>query len=185
MAPGLFLLDKNKTHGTYYLLDALDDATLENGCLHYIAGSHRWGLLPKPVIAGELHGIKDFLNEQQQKQFEHPQPAPVKAGEAIFHHPLTLHGSGENKSEQPAGHLLLMRLLMVLVSDSNEPLLEGVRLCKKARKWKASSFLCCLRERNKNCRFIVFFIKNTCTDSVLKENILDTFIRIFFKPNFI
>ena len=24
----------------------LDDATKENGCLQYIAGSHRWGLLP-------------------------------------------------------------------------------------------------------------------------------------------
>ena len=42
---------------------ALDDSTKENGCLQYIAGSHKWGLLPKPVIAGELHGIKDFLNE--------------------------------------------------------------------------------------------------------------------------
>src|SRR6476620_1156193 len=37
---------------------ALDDATIENGCLQYIKGSQRWGLLPKPVIAGDLHGIK-------------------------------------------------------------------------------------------------------------------------------
>ena len=57
---------------------ALDDATIENGCLHYIAGSHRWGLLPKPVIAGELHGIKDFLNDEQKKKFEHPQPGAGK-----------------------------------------------------------------------------------------------------------
>jgi ectoine hydroxylase-related dioxygenase (phytanoyl-CoA dioxygenase family) len=45
----------------------LDDSTKENGCLQYIAGSHEWGLLPKPVIAGELQGIKDFLNEKQKK----------------------------------------------------------------------------------------------------------------------
>src|SRR5687767_7689470 len=32
----------------------LDDSTKENGCLQYISGSHKWGLLPKPVIAGEL-----------------------------------------------------------------------------------------------------------------------------------
>ncbi len=38
----------------------LDDATKENGCLQYIAGSHRWGLLPKPVLAGEIQGIRDF-----------------------------------------------------------------------------------------------------------------------------
>src|SRR5690349_18349018 len=79
----------------------LDDATIENGCLQYIPGSHRWGLLPKPVIAGELGGIVDFLNEDQKKQFEQAQYAPVKAGEAIFHHPLTLHGSGANKSSKP------------------------------------------------------------------------------------
>ena len=72
----------------------LDDSTKENGCLQYIPGSHNWGLLPKPVIAGELQGIRDFLTEEQKKQFEHPQLAEVKAGEAIFHHSLTLHGSG-------------------------------------------------------------------------------------------
>jgi len=38
----------------------LDDSTKENGCLQYIAGSHKWGLLPKPVIAGKLQGIRDF-----------------------------------------------------------------------------------------------------------------------------
>jgi len=75
----------------------LDDSTKENGCLQYIAGSQKWGLLPKPVIAGELHGIKEFLNDEQRKQFENPQFAEVKAGEAIFHHSLTLHGSGRCK----------------------------------------------------------------------------------------
>ncbi|HEY0733132.1 MAG TPA: phytanoyl-CoA dioxygenase family protein, partial [Chitinophagaceae bacterium] len=62
---------------------ALDDATRENGCLQYIPGSHTWGLLPKPVIAGELEGIKDFLNEDQKRSFERPAFAEVKAGEAI------------------------------------------------------------------------------------------------------
>ena len=28
----------------------LDDATVENGCLHYIPGSHKWGFLNKPVL---------------------------------------------------------------------------------------------------------------------------------------
>jgi hypothetical protein len=33
MAPGLFLLDKNKTYCSSYLLVRLDDSTKENGCL--------------------------------------------------------------------------------------------------------------------------------------------------------
>jgi ectoine hydroxylase-related dioxygenase (phytanoyl-CoA dioxygenase family) len=119
---------------------ALDDATLENGCLHYIPGSHNWGLLPKPVIAGDLHGIKDFLNEEQKKEFDHPKPAPVKAGEAIFHHSLTLHGSGENKSAQPRRAFVINAFADGVKSDSNEPLLEGVPVVKKGNKMEGRFF---------------------------------------------
>ncbi len=119
---------------------ALDDATIENGCLHYIAGSQRWGLLPKPVIAGELHGIKDFLKEDQKKMFEHPSPAPVKAGEAIFHHPLTLHGSGENKSAQPRRAFVINAFADGVLSDSNEPLLAGVPAVQKGSKMEGQFF---------------------------------------------
>jgi len=119
---------------------ALDDATIENGCLQYIKGSHEWGLLPKPVIAGDLQGIKDFLNEKQKEQFENPVYAPVKAGEAIFHHPLTLHGSGENKSNQPRRAFVINAFADGVVSDSNEPLLTGVPVVKKGDKMEGQFF---------------------------------------------
>ena len=119
---------------------ALDDATIENGCLHYIPGSHKWGLLPKPVIAGELEGIKDFLNDEQKEKFAHPQPAPVKAGEAIFHHSLTLHGSGENKSDQPRRAFVINAFADGVISDSNEPLLEGVPVVPKGNTMEGQFF---------------------------------------------
>jgi len=119
---------------------ALDDATVENGCLQYIPGSHKWGLLPKPVIAGELQGIKDFLNEEQKKQFNDPSFAPVKAGEAIFHHSLTLHGSGENKSNQPRRAFVINVFADGVVSDSNEPPLEGVPVVRKGEKMQGQFF---------------------------------------------
>jgi len=118
----------------------LDDATIENGCLNYIPGSHKWGLLPKPVIAGELTGIKDFLNDEQKKELEHPQPAPVKAGEAIFHHSLTLHGSGENKSAQPRRAFVINAFADGVISDSDEPLLQGVPVVKKGEKMEGQFF---------------------------------------------
>lgn len=118
----------------------LDDATRENGCLQYIAGSQLWGLLPKPVIAGELHGIKDFLNDEQKKQFEHPHYAELKAGEAVFHHSLTLHGSGENKSEKPRRAFVLNVFADGVVSDSNETLLEGVPTIPKGEKMDGQFF---------------------------------------------
>ena len=98
----------------------LDDSTKENGCLQYIAGSHNWGLLPKPVIAGELQGIRDFLNDEQKEQFDHPQYAEVKAGEAIFHHPLTLHGSGANTSSKPRRAFVINVFADGVISDSDE-----------------------------------------------------------------
>ena len=118
----------------------LDDATKENGCLQYIAGSHRWGLLPKPVLAGDLQGIKDFLNDNQRKQFENPRYAEVKAGEAIFHHSLTLHGSGENKSEKPRRAFVINVFSDGVISDSNEPMLEGVPVIPKGEKMQGQFF---------------------------------------------
>ena len=112
----------------------LDDSTKENGCLQYIPGSHKWGLLPKPVIAGELEGIKDFLNDEQKKKFAEPSYAEVKAGEAIFHHSLTLHGSGANASAKPRRAFVVNVFADGVVSDSNEPLLEGVPVVKKGEK---------------------------------------------------
>src|SRR5260221_2639131 len=118
----------------------LDDSTKENGCLPYIAGSHKWGLLPKPVIAGELHGIKDFLNDEQKKQFDNPQYAEVKAGEAIFHHPLTLHGSGENKSDKLRPVFVINVFADGVKSDSDDPLLEGVPPVPKGTKMQGQFF---------------------------------------------
>jgi ectoine hydroxylase-related dioxygenase (phytanoyl-CoA dioxygenase family) len=118
----------------------LDDSTKENGCLQYIAGSHRWGLLPKPVIAGELQGIKDFLTDEQKKQFENPRFAEVKAGEAIFHHSLTLHGSGENKSDKPRRAFVINVFEDGVRSDSDDVLLDGVPPVKKGEKMEGSVF---------------------------------------------
>ncbi len=118
----------------------LDDATKENGCLQYIAGSHKWGLLPKPALAGDLDGIRSFLNEEQIKQFDHPQYAEVKAGEAIFHHSLTLHGSGENKSDKPRRAFVINVFADGVTSDSNEPMLEGVPVVEKGKKMEGQFF---------------------------------------------
>jgi ectoine hydroxylase-related dioxygenase (phytanoyl-CoA dioxygenase family) len=119
---------------------ALDDSTKENGCLQYIAGSHEWGLLPKPFIAGELQGIKDFLNDEQKKQFENPQYAEVKAGEAIFHHPLTLHGSGANTSAKPRRAFVINVFADGVISDSDEPLLQGVPVVPKGERMQGQFF---------------------------------------------
>ena len=118
---------------------ALDDATIENGCVQYVPGSHRWGLLEKPALAGDLLGVMDFLTEQQKKEFK-PIPVPAKAGEAIFHHPLTLHGSGENKSAMPRRAFVINVVSDGVQSDTNEPLLQGVPVVKRGEKLDGQFF---------------------------------------------
>jgi hypothetical protein len=117
----------------------LDDSTVENGCLQYVPGSHRWGLLDKPELAGDLMGIMEYLSPAQQEQF-HPIPVETKAGEAIFHHPLTLHGSGENKSAEPRRAFVINVFADGTRSDSDEPLLQGVPVIKKGEKMKGQFF---------------------------------------------
>jgi ectoine hydroxylase-related dioxygenase (phytanoyl-CoA dioxygenase family) len=118
----------------------LDDSTKANGCLQYIAGSHRWGLLPKPVIAGDLDSIRDYLDDTQKKHFGYPKYAEVKAGEAVFHHSFTLHGSGENKSNQPRRAFVINVFEDGVISDSDEPLLDGVPAIMKGNKMEGPFF---------------------------------------------
>lgn len=103
----------------------LDDSTEENGCLQYVPGSQNWGLLEKPVLAGDLMGIKDYLSAEQLEAFK-PIAVETKAGEAIFHHALTLHGSGENKSDRPRRAFVINAFADGVVSDSDDVLLESV-----------------------------------------------------------
>src|SRR5437868_3102088 len=48
----------------------LDDSTRENGCVHYVAGSHRWNLLPITGLANDMDAIQSVLTEDQKAQFK-------------------------------------------------------------------------------------------------------------------
>jgi ectoine hydroxylase-related dioxygenase (phytanoyl-CoA dioxygenase family) len=104
---------------------ALDDCDEENGCLRYVPGSHRWSLLPITGLAGDMDAIRTVLTPEQQEQFQ-PVPAILKRGEASFHHPLTVHGSRENRSDRPRRAAVVNVFRDGVRSMSDEPLLEGV-----------------------------------------------------------
>ncbi len=76
----------------------LDDSHEENGCLHYVPGSHRWGLIDKLDLSGEMDAVQEFLTPDQICDFERKVPIVMKAGYASFHHPIMMHGSFENHS---------------------------------------------------------------------------------------
>ena len=118
---------------------ALDDATTENGCLYYVPRSHRWGLLDKPELAGNMEGLTDYLTEEQKKEFK-PVPIELKKGYATFHHPLMVHGSYENKSNRSRRAFVLNVFAEGTQSNTDEVVLTGVPIISKGRKMEGQFF---------------------------------------------
>lgn len=117
----------------------LDDATRENGCVQYVPGSHKWELLPITGLAGDMDAIQTILNEDQRDAFK-PVPMELKRGEAVFHHPLMVHGSYANTSERPRRALVLNVILDGVYSDTDETLLEGIPIVPKGKKLDGQFF---------------------------------------------
>ncbi len=106
----------------------LDDASPESGCVHYIPGSHRWGLLPKVPFGGDMDSVKERLPKHLRPAFK-PLATPGKAGQAYFHHSHTMHGSYQNRSDQPRRAVVLNYMnAETRCADGTSPLLKGVPL---------------------------------------------------------
>lgn len=72
---------------------ALDDATMENGCLYYVPGSHKAEKYDNVGIGKELGALFDVYPEWA----DVPAVAcPVPAGGALLHNGLVFHGAGAN-----------------------------------------------------------------------------------------
>ena len=103
----------------------LDDSTRDNGCVHYVPGSHRWNLLPVTGLADDMNGIQSVLTADQKTEFN-PLAIELNAGECSFHHPLMVHGSFENRSDVARRGAVINVLRDGVGSASDEPLLQGV-----------------------------------------------------------
>jgi len=78
---------------------ALDDVDENNGCMQFIAGTHKLGRLP-PINLVEPQDIFQLVPPGVQID---PTPAVMrmKAGSCTFHHGLTFHYAGPNRSDRP------------------------------------------------------------------------------------
>ena len=72
---------------------ALNDTTVENGCIWVLPGTHRRGLVPhqRTPIGLECHSLDDA---------DQGVPVPVKAGSVAAFWSLTMHKSGVNVSNE-------------------------------------------------------------------------------------
>jgi ectoine hydroxylase-related dioxygenase (phytanoyl-CoA dioxygenase family) len=118
----------------------LDDSTVDNGCVHYVPGSHRWNLLPITGLAGDMQAIRAVLTPEQWEQFQKPMAVELKAGECVFHHPLTVHGSFENRTSNPRRAVVINAVRDGVCSDSDAPLLAGIPVVAKGRPLSGQFF---------------------------------------------
>jgi len=80
---------------------ALGDVTQDNGCMQVVPGSHRWGLLDgSDFFNTDLEALKASIEGQSGRKFDLV-PCELKAGQVSFHHCLTVHGSGPNRTDSP------------------------------------------------------------------------------------
>jgi ectoine hydroxylase-related dioxygenase (phytanoyl-CoA dioxygenase family) len=117
----------------------LDDSTYDNGCVHYVPGSHKWELLPITGLAGDMEAIQTVLNDEQRAAFK-PVAIELKAGECSFHHPLMVHGSYRNTTERPRRATVINVFRDGVESASNDELLAGVPPVPKGEKMGGQFF---------------------------------------------
>lgn len=72
---------------------ALDDATLENGCLFFIPGSHKKTTFENPGIGKNMGAIFEYYPEFRSAKAV---AATMKAGSCSFHNGLAIHGAHAN-----------------------------------------------------------------------------------------
>ena len=118
----------------------LDDATTENGCLHYIPKSHTWKLLDKINLAGDMDSLQELLTEEQQKQYDQKVAIEMPRGYASFHHPLMVHGSYANRSANSRRAFVLNVFADGTQSNSDEAMLQGVPPIQSGRKMEGQFF---------------------------------------------
>lgn len=78
----------------------LQEATIENGCMQFIPGSHKLEVLPHHSIHHDprIHGLEV---DEGLTDLTHPAICPLPPGGATFHLNRTLHYTGPNRSAVP------------------------------------------------------------------------------------
>jgi ectoine hydroxylase-related dioxygenase (phytanoyl-CoA dioxygenase family) len=81
---------------------ALDDATIANGCMQVVPGSHRWGLIDANTNLAE-DDPEAILKKATPPPGERVEKVAIElpAGHCMWHHCLTLHGTDINRTDRP------------------------------------------------------------------------------------
>jgi len=84
---------------------ALDDSTIENGCVRFKRGSHKLGILRH--VPSNVKGNSLGLDDERMQGFPE-EVVQVPRGSCVLHHCLTAHWSEPNRSGQPRRGFILI-----------------------------------------------------------------------------
>jgi len=90
-----FMLEPNEAATMWLALDPVDES---NGCMRYLAKSHRRGLRPhgSTKVVGFSQGISDYGDRDRKAEV----PIHAVPGDLLVHHALTIHRADANGSNR-------------------------------------------------------------------------------------
>ncbi|MCY4355367.1 MAG: phytanoyl-CoA dioxygenase family protein [Truepera sp.] len=86
--------------GSFSAWIAVDDVTVDNGCLHFVPGSHKFGRLDSISLTDENDSIVAKMRERGYEVAE-AEAMEMEAGGVTFHHGCNFHYAGANQTDQP------------------------------------------------------------------------------------
>jgi phytanoyl-CoA hydroxylase len=93
----------------------LDEANEENGCIRYVAGSHKRGLRPHGLsgVLGFSQTILDWSRDDEMRESK----AIAKPGDLLVHHCDTIHRADANLSSRPRRALSIVYFAAAAIRD--------------------------------------------------------------------
>jgi ectoine hydroxylase-related dioxygenase (phytanoyl-CoA dioxygenase family) len=92
--------DADKEYNALSIWIPLQEATLENGCMHFVPGTHRQPVLPHHPIGNDPRVIGLEVDDVE-RWVAQSVACPIPAGGATIHHSCTLHYTGPNRTDAP------------------------------------------------------------------------------------
>lgn len=87
---------------------AVDDVTLDNGCMQFIPGSHKYGRLAPVALSTEGESVLKDIEETDTKVEVEPAVMEMEAGSVTFHHGCTFHYATPNRTTSPRRALAII-----------------------------------------------------------------------------
>lgn len=106
---------------------ALDDTTIQNGCMYYLPGSHHLATTENVGIGPDMAGLFEIYPAMAAIE---PVAAPMRAGSCGFHNGLTAHAAGPNMTPRWRRAMTCGYMPAGSTFNGNPNILHGERLAR-------------------------------------------------------